>query len=79
MPPVLRVQVGSEATSSILLVDNATYVPLIRSDAACYAALGVLCVCGRRGRVLMGQAAGASRALLLLPTAHAFDPWYELS
>ena len=43
MPPVLRVQVGSEATSSILLVDNATYVPLIRSDAACYAALGVCC------------------------------------
>ena len=79
MPPVLRVQVGSEATSSILLVDNATYVPLIRSDAACHAALGVLCVCGRRGRVLMGQAAGASRALLLLPTAHDFDPCYELS
>ena len=62
MPPVLRVQVGSEATSSILLVDNATYVPLIRSDAACHAALGVLCVCGQRGRVLMGQAVPALRA-----------------
>ena len=42
LPPVFRVQVGSEATDQILLVDNAIYVRKIRPGADCFAALDLL-------------------------------------
>ena len=71
---VLRVQVRSEAIAPILGGDNASSVLQIRPGAACFAALDVLSVCGRRRRGLMGLAAGASCALLLLPTAVPFSP-----
>ena len=44
MPPVLRVQRGSEATEFILLVDNATSVPQILHAGAFFAALDMLSV-----------------------------------
>ena len=71
---VLCVQVRSEAIAPILGGDNASSVLQIRPSAACFAALDVLSVCGRRRRGLMGLAAGASCALLLLPTAVPFSP-----
>ena len=74
LPLVFRLQVGSEATDPILLADNAISVLQIRSGVACFAALDVLSVCVRRRRGLIGLAAGASCALLLLPTAVPFSP-----
>ena len=44
LPLVFRVQVGSEATEFILLVDNATSVPQILHAGAYFAALEMLSV-----------------------------------
>ena len=66
---VFRVQVGSEAVDPVLGGDNAISERKIRPGADCFAALDVLPVAPLRERVLMGPAAGGSRALLLLPTA----------
>ena len=44
LPLVFRVQVGSEATEFILLVDNATSVPQILHAGAYFAALDMLSV-----------------------------------
>ena len=76
---VFRAQVGSEATGPILLADNAISVRKIRPGADCFAALDVLPVAPLRERVLMGPAAGGSRALLLLPTAGPASPYHGLS
>ena len=54
---MFRVQVGSEATEFILLVDNGTSVPQIRPDAACFAVLDVLVVCASYEGVCCGGAA----------------------
>ena len=62
LPLVFRAQVGSEATGPILLADNAISVRKIRPSADCFAALDVLPVAPLRERVLMGPAAGGSRA-----------------
>ena len=78
LPLVFRVQVGSEATGPILLADNAISMRKIRPGADCFAALDVLPVAPLRERVLMGPAAGGSRALLLLPTAGPASPYHGL-
>ena len=79
LPLVFRAQVGSEATALILLADNAISVLKTRPGADCFAALDVLPVAPLRERVLMGPAAGGSRALLLLPTAGPASPYHGLS
>ena len=79
LPLVFRAQVGSEATGPILLADNATSVLQIRPDATCFAALDVLSVCASRGRVLLGLAAGGSRAFLHRRTVVSSSPCHGLS
>ena len=76
---VFRVQVGSEAVDPVLGGDNAISERKIRPGADCFAALDVLPVAPLRERVLMGPAAGGSRALLLLPTAGPASPYHGLS
>jgi len=75
---VFRVQVGSEAVDPVLGGDNAISERKIRPGADCFAALDVLPVAPLRERVLMGPAAGGSRALLLLPTAGPASPYHGL-
>ena len=79
LPLVFRAQVGSEATDPILGADNAISLLQIRPGADCFAALDVLPVAPLQERVLMGPAAGGSRALLLLPTAGPASPYHGLS
>ena len=78
LPLVFRVQVGSEAADPILGGDNAISVLQIRDGATYFVVLEVLFVCASRGRVLLGLAAGGSRAFLLLPMAGPFSPWHGL-
>ena len=72
-------EAGSADTKMNIVVDNAIPMRKIRPGADCFAALDVLPVAPLRERVLMGPAAGGSRALLLLPTAGPASPYHGLS